>query len=130
MGVRQRCKHCADHNISSWWEHSDRSLWQRWNGLGTAEYSIESMLVWGLGQGLSCMFVPDCEDMLGGGRDALCGVNFAFLRIHFHLSLCLGGFHRITADFSLLPTTWASACQTGSPDCYFFHKLPFFLVHL
>lgn len=69
--------------------------------IGLGLQNMVSGLCWALGQGLSGMLVPDCEDTLGGGRDALCGVNLAFLRIHFPLSLCPGGFQRITVNFSL-----------------------------
>lgn len=78
---------------------------------GTAQYGMWSILLWALGQGPSCLFIPDCEDMLGGGGDALRGLNFAFLRITLLLSLCPAGFHRITADFSFLPAAWAGAAS-------------------
>lgn len=48
------------------------------------------------------LFAPDCEDVLGRGV-ALFGVKFAFLRFPGLLSLCPDGFHRIAADFPLLP---------------------------
>lgn len=47
-------------------------------------------------------FAPDCEDVLGRGV-ALFGVKFAFLRFPGLLSLCPDGFHRVAADFPLLP---------------------------
>lgn len=90
-------------------------------------------LCWTLGQGLSCMFIPDCKDMLGGGWDALCGMNFTFLRINFLLPLCPLVVFRESLWISLcclLLGQVQPACQTGSPDCCFFHKLPFFLVSL
>lgn len=74
------------------------------NSSGRMGLGLQNMvhdLCWALGQGFSGMFVPDCADVLARGRDALGGVNLAFLRIHFLLSLCPGGFQRITVDFSL-----------------------------
>lgn len=63
-------------------------------------------LCWALGQGLSCMFVSDCEDMLGGGRDALWD-ELHFSKDSFSLAIVSWWFSEYHCGF------WFVACCFG-----------------
>lgn len=61
-----------------------------------------------------------CEDMLGGGRDAFSGVNFAFLRIHFSVVIMSWRFSQNHCRFLF------AVCHLGSQLARLAHLIGIF----